>query len=361
MCTQWLVATVLNKQFYILLLGCLFSACTSVSQVDKVVYTTFPRKQSLQASPLPLDTAVFRYPFRVRIAGNRAAVLDLHGPDHFVQVFSYPDFHYVASLGRRGNGPGETLSGDNVRWRDGFLQLLDANKSELTFWQEAAGGDSLVQRDRVKLEEGVLRALDFVQVDDSTFLIPDYSGEARFCWVDRQGRLLGRMGTIPSENEEALTHARPALAQAWRSFVDYNPRNGVLAAVTQLGEVLEVWNLRDYTHVVCLGPMGEPEFRISEGYGIPTGIMGFSDVQVGDSAIYAVFHGHSFRDIAREAQQGKPLPDGGKHLYVFSLMGEPLVDYELDHYIYGISVDEEKGYFVATDVNRDDPIWKYCF
>ena len=169
------------------------------------------------------------------------------------------------------------------------------------------------------------------------------------------------MGAIPSENEEALEHARPALAQAWRSFVDYNPRNGVLAAVTQLGEVLEVWNLRDSTHVVCLGPMGEPEFQVEEGYGIPTGIMGFSDVQVGDSAIYAVFHGHSFRDIAREVQQGKPLPDGGKHLYVFSLMGEPLVKYELDHYIYGISVNEKNGFFIATDVNRDDPIWKYCF
>ena len=355
------MATVLSKRLHILLLGCLLAACTSVSQKDRIVYTDFPKEQSLQASPLPLDTAVFRYPFRVRIVGNRAAVLDLHGPDHFVQVFSYPDFHYVASLGRRGNGQGETLSGDNVRWRDGFLQLLDANKSELTFWQEAAGGDSLVQRERVKWEEGVLRALDFVQVDDSTFLIPDYSGEARFCRVDRQGRLLGRMGAIPSENEEALIHARPALAQAWRSFVDYNPRNGVLAAVTQLGEVLEVWNLRDSTHVVCQGPMGEPEFRISEGYGIPTGIMGFSDVQVGDSAIYAVFHGHSFRDIAREVQQGKPLPDGGKYLYVFSLKGEPLVKYELDHYIYGISVDEEKGYFVATDVNRDEPIWKYSF
>ena len=313
------------------LISLLLASCAQqVAVPDRSFYTDFPQKHSLQASPLPLDTAVFRYPFRVRIAGDRAAVLDLHGPDHFVQVFSYPDFHYVASLGRRGN-------------------------------QEAAGGDSLVQRERVKWEEGVLRALDFVQVDDSTFLIPDYSGEARFCRVDRQGRLLGRMGAIPSENEEALIHARPALAQAWRSFVDYNPRNGVLAAVTQLGEVLEVWNLRDSTHVVCQGPMGEPEFRISEGYGIPTGIMGFSDVQVGDSAIYAVFHGHSFRDIAREAQLGKPLPDGGKHLYVFSLKGEPLVDYELDHYIYGISVDEGAGYFVATDVNRDDPIWKYCF
>lgn len=38
----------------------------------------------------------------------------------------------------------------------------------------------------------------------------------------------------------------------------------MLAAVTQLGEVLEVFNLKDSTHVVRIGPHGEPEFKISQ-------------------------------------------------------------------------------------------------
>ena len=36
---------------------------------------------------------------------------------------------------------------------------------------------------------------------------------------------------------------RPALAQAWRSFIDYNPDNGILAMATQLGEAIEIYNL----------------------------------------------------------------------------------------------------------------------
>ena len=151
---------------------------------------------------------------------------------------------------------------------------------------------------------------------------------------------------------------RPALAQAWRSFIDYNPRNGVLAAVTQLGEVLEIYNLKDSTHVVRIGPNGEPKFQISDGYGIPTGIMGFSDVQVTDSAVYAVFHGRSFKEIAQNAQKGIHI-DGGQYIYVFSLKGEPLCKYVLDHYIYGISVDEEQGIILVTDVNKDEPIIEY--
>lgn len=339
---------------------CLWLAsCAPAPPSGSVVYTSFPSEHRLQGSPVSVDTALFRYPFRVRVQGDRAAVLDLHGTDHFVHLFSYPDFRYVASCARRGEGPEETLSAENIRWKGDCLQLLDANRSELTVWQEA--GDTLVRRSRVKLDEGLLRALDFVQGGDTAFLVPDYSGDHRFCVVSPQGRLLRRWGVIPTENAEALQESRPALAQAWRSFLDYNPRNGVLAAATQLGEVLELWNLRDSMHVVLRGPGGEPEFRVSQGYGLPTGIMGFSDVQVGDSAVYAVFHGRAFRDIMQAAQQGETLPDGGKYLYVFSLRGEPLVRYELDHYVYGISVDERTGTFLATDVNRDEPIWKYNF
>ena len=43
----------------------------------------------------------------------------------------------------------------------------------------------------------------------------------------------------------------------------------------------------------------------------------------------------------------------------FSLTGEPLCRYVLDHYVYGISVDEQKGIILATDVNKDDPIIEY--
>lgn len=133
----------------------------------------------------------------------------------------------------------------------------------------------------------------------------------------------------------------------------------MLVAVTQLGEVLEIYHLKDSTHLVCIGPHGEPEFQVSEGYGIPTGIMGFGDVQVTDNAIYAVFQGKAFKDIIENARQGKRLPDGGQFIYVFTLQGEPLRKYVLDHYIHGIYVDEQRGVIVATDVNSDEPILEF--
>ncbi|MCY6366404.1 BF3164 family lipoprotein [Bacteroides ovatus] len=316
-------------------------------------YSGFPHERELIGEVIELDTALLRYPFRIRIEGDRAIVMDLHGLDHYGHLFQYPGFQYLSSFGKRGDSPTEMLSMENFRLQNHVVWTLDANKSELTRLDFSSSGDSLLRDETVTLDEDILRPLDFAIYNDSMFIIPDYSGENRLCRVNRNGRLIDKIGIIPTIDEKALENARPALAQAWRSFLDYNPNNGILAAVTQLGEVVEVYNLKDSTHIIRIGEHGEPEFKVSDGYGMPTGIMGFSDVQVTDSAIYTVFHGTSFKEIAR--QSGR-LPDGGKYIYVFSLEGEPLCKYVLDHYIYGIWVDEDTKTIIATDVNDDQPI-----
>ena len=321
-------------------------------------YSEFPQEKELKGEVIELDTALLRYPFRIRIKGDKAIVMDLHGLDHYGHLFQYPSFQYLSSFGKRGDSPTEMLSLENFRLQNHVVWTLDANKSELTRLDFSSSGDSLLRDETVTLDEDILRPLDFAIYNDSMFIIPDYSGENRLCRVGRNGRLIDKIGIIPTIDEKALENARPALAQAWRSFLDYNPNNGILAAVTQLGEVVEVYNLKDSTHIIRIGEHGEPEFKVSDGYGMPTGIMGFSDVQVTDSAIYTVFHGTSFKEIAR--QSGR-LPDGGKYIYVFSLKGEPLCKYVLDHYIYGIWVDEATKTIIATDVNNDEPILKFNF
>lgn len=324
-----------------------------------IAYRDFPETVELKGTPVPVDTVLIRYPFRIRVHAGRAVVMDLHGSDCFLHAFSFPGFRHQASFGRRGKGPEEQLSLENIRWVGDTLYALDPNKSELARFAFGPPAASPVRCGAVGLDRELLRVLDFVQVDASCFLVPDYSGDSRFSVVGRDGRLLRRFGSIPTVNEGALRDSRPALAQAWRSFIDYNPRNGVLAAVTQLGEVVELWQLSDSTHTMLTGPGGEPQFRVHQGYGIPTGIMGFCDVQVADKAVYALFQGTSFREIALSIQRGENLPDGGRYLYVFSLTGEPLRRYVLDRPVSGIAVDEERGVLLATDTNNDVPVVEY--
>lgn len=349
-----------NATILLLFLIIFFSCGTKHKEYAENVipYTGFPQEKELKGKIIELDTALLRYPFRIRIEGDKAIVMDLHGLDYYGHLFQYPSFQYLSSFGKRGDSPTEALSIENVRFHNHKVWTLDANKNELTWLGNSSSDDLLLRDGAVTLDEDILTPLDFAIYNDTTFIIPDYSGENRFCWVNNKGKLMDKMGMIPSVNEEALQNARPALAQAWRSFLDYNSHNGILATVTQLGEVVEIYNLKDSTHVVRIGEHGEPAFKVSDGYGIPTGIMGFSDVQVTDNAIYTVFHGTSFKEIAKHSGR---LPDGGKYIYVFSLNGEPLCKYVLDHYIYGICVDEATKTIIATDVNNDQPIVKFHF
>lgn len=342
----------------------LFFICISCGTRNKeyaenvLPYSEFPHEKELKGEVIKLDTALFRCPFRIRVEGDKAIVMDLHGIDYYAHLFQYPSFQYLSSFGRRGDSPTEMLSIENVRFYSHQVWILDANKRELTRLGFSSSSDSLLRDEAVTLGEDILRPLDFAIYNDTTFIIPDYSGENRLCTVNRNGRLIRKIGTIPTVKKKVLQNARPALAQAWRSFLDYNPHSGVLAMVTQLGEVLEVYNLKDSTSVIRVGKNGEPEFKISDGYGIPTGIMGFSDVQVTDSAIYIVFNGTTFKEIAKNNGH---LPDGGKYIYVFSLKGEPRCKYLLDHYVYGIWVDESTKTIMATDVNNNQPIVEFYF
>ena len=255
-----------------LLIGGILVLCLSFRfSKEAEAETTFPETKALHGRTIPIDTALFKYPWRIRVNGDRAVVEDLHGPDYFFHLFSYPDFRYLSSFSKRGEGPEEMLQAENFRWEGEYVWTLDGNKSEMVQWQFNARRDSLLRHRVVKLQKELFRALDFTIYSGTRFLIPDYSGDNRFCWVDRQGKLIRKTGTIPSSDKKALQESRHALAYAWRSFIDYNPHNGVLVAATQLGDVLEVYNLKKNTHMVKVGGQGEPQFMVSrDGYGVPT-------------------------------------------------------------------------------------------
>ena len=79
-------------------------------------YQDFPQTVELKGTPVSADTALIRYPFRIRVHAARAVVMDLHGSDSFLHAFGLPGFRPQASFGRRGPGPEEPLSLENIRW-----------------------------------------------------------------------------------------------------------------------------------------------------------------------------------------------------------------------------------------------------
>ena len=319
----------------------------------------FPVMKELQGRVVPLDSVFFRYPYRLEVRGDRVVIEDLHGPDYYYHLFTYPDFRYLHSFGQRGEGPEEMQTVDDFFWNGQTLWALDNIKSELVRWELNDSRDKMLRKECIKLDKATFRALDIVPFQNNSFLIPNYSGDSRFCQVDRNGKLIKKWGEIPTERKDDLKKYPYAFGYGWRSFIDYSPKTGILVAATQLGEVLEVWNVKKNTHKVLKGKLGEPEFEILPEYAIPTGAVGHNDIQVTDHAIYVIYRGVSMKDDMLAHQKGKPLPQGGKIVRVFSLEGEPLKEYKLDHSVSGIWVMEEEGRMWALVVNSDEPLVEY--
>ena len=248
---------------------------------------------------------------------------------------------------------------DDFRWNGQTLWALDNAKSELVRWELNDSRDKMIRTERIKLDKATFRALSVVPFQDSTFLIPNYSGDSRFCQVDRNGKLVKKWGEIPTDRQSDLQKYPYAFGYGWISFIDYSPKTGTLAAATQFGEVLEVWNVKKNTHKVIKGKLGEPEFEILPEYVIPSGAIGHNDIQVTDRAIYVIYRGISMKEEMLAYQKGTPLPTGGRTIRVFSLDGKPLKQYKLDHSVSGIGVDEEAGKMWALDVNSDEPLVEY--
>lgn len=334
-----------------------WTGCQSRPESDgRRIYDAFPQTVQLRSVDIPLDedSVLLRYPFRVRVneEGTRAVVLDYHHDSYFYHLFTYPDFRFLCSFGKRGEGPDETFSGDDVRWEDSLIWTVDANRRVWRVFRPQGQGVKLVRQ--VDLS-ATLCPLNFALAGDSLAYIPDYSGHSRLLCVNRRGEVTDTLGRIPTR--EADIPSPGALSQAWRGFLAFNPHNGVLAVATQLGEVLEVYRPSQSPEaIVVQGPGGEPRFRYSDGNAVPEGIMGFSDVQVGDSCIYAVFQGVSLEEIGRALSEGKLFAQGGRFIYVFSLSGEPLLRYELDREVSGFYVDEAQRRIVATNVNDEENI-----
>ncbi len=277
---------------YILYFFCLF--ILSCSRSSDIKISVFPQEEKLVSEHKIFEGVEMRYPFRVRLVDSVVYIMDLHAIENYCHQFRYPSMEYVASFGKRGGAPDELLDSENICIdKLSNCWMLDANKNQIVCFNQDFNRV-------IKLNKRLIRSLDFDFYNDSAFVVTDYSGTCRYHLVNNQGDIVASGGEIPlDQRDKNIPDA--AYAQAWRSFLDYNPNNDVLAIVTQLGEVIELYSLKEGKLIkVIKGKQGEPVFQYADGQAIPNGIMGYSDIFVGEKLVYALFWGHSLEDIKRE-------------------------------------------------------------
>lgn len=329
--------------------SCQFSRNTYPRYSAPPLVTQLPHTGSVQC-----NAALLRYPYRVEIKDSLVVILDLHPENFYLHAFNYPEWQYISSFGKRGEGPEDVLSAERVRiCSPDSVWVLDSNRRQITRWSLSNGKAERLEE--IPLDDRLIRSLDFCKTDEG-FLVTDYTGNYRYHVLDQRGKIIQSVGHVPSE-KNVDDSDKPALSQAWRSFMDYNPKNGVLAIVTQLGEVVELFNLKTGEHKVYYGPGGEPVFSTLSSEAIPKGIKGFNDVVVSDSCIYTIFDGTPFKDRINSLRAGKKLPAGGNNIYVLGLDGCPLEKMLTECSAFGIEFIRGNIYTVGND--KDFPLYSY--
>lgn len=332
--------------FYLVIMIMINISCSSNHK-----FINFPESVELKGEVKVSDDIFIRYPFRIRNDGKHIYIMDLHATDFFCHKLEFSSMTSVATVVKRGEAPGESLSAENIRLDEyNKLLTLDANKMQINSFNSNL---SFNTKASVQLDKKLVRSLDFDIIDDSTFVLPDYTGKNRLCFVNVDGEIIKKSFNIPAKDSK---YSGTQLAQAWRAFINYNSNTGILAMATQLGQVIEIYDIKNNSVInVAHHKSQEPEFSTHGGYAVPTGIMGYSDIHVGDEYIYAIFWGHSFDDI----RTGKIKEEGGKYIHVFDMKGTPIREYILDRYITGFSVDEKNKKIIALDVNSNQLIIEY--
>lgn len=160
------------------------------------------------------DSVWMRYPYRVRVSGPVAVVFDLNTDSCFCHLFTYPGFRFIASFAPKGEGPEEVVSASMARFIDKeHFGVLDMSGRKLLVY-DGLRPHSVPRLCRtVSFEEPVSLPLEFLPLPDSTMLIPDYLGEARFCIVGSDGRLLKKTGVITLADTVALRKNAPGIGE----------------------------------------------------------------------------------------------------------------------------------------------------
>ena len=309
----------------------------------------FPETANLTVTREYNTDVYMRYPYRIRLVDSIFYVMDLHASEYYIHKMPYKaNTECISSYGKKGEGPMEFLGAENIRTdSEGRLWSLDSNRQKLVMW------DSYGQQE-TDLSPQLIRSLDFVFMDESTIITPDYTGEHRISLINRNGDLIKQLFSIPDKRDHNVSNV--ALAQAWRSFIDYDQKTGILAVVTQLGQVLEIYNMKEERIIASVNlKNGAPLFHERQNFAIPDGIMGYSDVHISGDAIYALFCGYSFEDM----RNGLVKQEGSNRIQVFNLKGKPLKEYILDRHVMGFCIDKTKNRLLALDTNSDQPIVEY--
>lgn len=340
-----------NLQLLIVAL-CFIGACTGKNNIEV-------RQLSAQTVRFDGDnTLVFRSPSRLVVRDSLLFLLTRN--ENLIQVFSYPDIHFISSFGLYGRGPDEMLGVVDFYSNGDTVYVLPVNTKSIykyTISGIVSGDDKPVSKRKYEnlIEPLINCRIRPPQIISLNSVYPRLS----IMSLDEDPVKCSEYGLpeIGNKVEEKI----PALyvPTLWQSVVDYEPQLHLAVSATMLGDVLEIFNTDDLSRKVIVGKGGAPNI-FKEGKSVSIGrVDGYGCVSITGCEIYALYSGADRKEQSAMRRAGIESPSGGDIIRVFSLEGSLLKEYHLDRHISSFYVDTEMNQIFAIDPNSQFIFCRY--
>lgn len=331
-----------------LFLFIVFCACTDESKLYNY-YESFPQEKSLSGDiiNLPQDL-ICAFPSQIEIYDSTVLILDRESSNRAVHRLSYPDFNRVGSLGEKGRGDNEYIYLAKMELHGSELYLLDPVSSKFLIYDMDV--EDVYPKRVEKFRPISNTLLSATVIDDSVIASGDINSKKFLLFQSYAGELLDSVLIKEKTNKEDNELPASGLYDLKLSY----DNKDFLVAATKSGEVIYTYNTKTNEGNCIVGPNGFPDYgRTDDGYILLGKIEGFMDIKIYGDYIYSLFSGKS----TLEAMMSDNI--GGKYVYVFDKVGNPVIKYELDREIFSFCVDTSIGVLYGLDPNSENVVVKY--
>lgn len=335
----------------VLLLALAISAC-SVEKDDFIPLSSVP------ISYPGSDTLLVKNPREVMMKDSLLFLL-ASGPDEFVNVFSYPEMRLVCKLGAIGRGSGELIGVSTFDVDDDFLYLFDIPTSRRFRYSlsDVSRGEKKPDEIR-KFDAFASPVLSFARCAGGMVAVEPKS--PRVVLVSDDGTVSHSDYGLPDMAESVAERLNPMYVPSlWSGSVDCSDDGRILAAVTLLGDVLEIISLPDFERKLVVGEGGLPDV-VTSGKAVSMGkIDGYFDVHVSGERIFALFSGMDREEMSRRLAAGESVPAGANIVKEFDLEGNLLRRYLLDRHITSFCMSEDGKSIIALAAEYEHLFYKF--
>lgn len=291
---------------------------------------------------ISLDSIALTYP-SMKVQHGICCIAD-NGGEYYFHLYTFPDFKYIRSFGRKGKAKNELINLLDFDFRDDYVYALGgADKKILEFnIQEDLDNPRTIYYDND------LQIAELCCLDNGNFVVYNTLGKHRFTELSKDGKVLGEYVNIP--NKEMPTKEQTL----WIGDIEASPNGKCVVSPTMYGEVVDIFNIEAKDNTRFIGRLGEPKYweEKKKGFTLANPLYyGFTSMCLSENHCYLFFEGKKYND---EANKGEMC------MRKYDYQGTPLARYSfrdiIPSYIY---VDEDNSHIYCIVPDDDNKIYQY--